>query len=119
MEELHIVSSDVITIMTRNEFPLRVAPRRLIHLFSASERVVALKMEKNRWSIRPSVPMDTAGQAFVEAILKNVDNDRRRSQRQHVSLAVGDQEVLKDTSGQVLLPPEEDPIIPKIPPTFP
>ena len=55
----------------------------------------------------------------MEAILKNVDNDRRRSQRQHVSLSVGDQEVLKDASGQVLLPPEEDPIVPKIPHTFP
>ena len=118
VEDLHIVISDVITIMTRNEFPLTVPPRWLIDLFGILERAVALKMEKNRWHIRPSVPLDTAGQAFVEAILKNVDNDRRRSQRQHVSLSVGDQEVLKDTSGQVLLPPEEDPIIPKIPPTF-
>ena len=75
VEELHIVISDVITVMTRNEFPLHVAPRWLIDLFSVLERVVALKMEKNRWSIRPSVPMDTAGQAFVEAILKDVDGD--------------------------------------------
>ena len=119
MAELHTVISDVIAIMTRNEFPLTVPPRWLVELFSILERVVALKMETHRWSIRPSVPLDAAGKAFVEAILKNLEDDRRRSQRQHVSPSVGDTGVLQDSSGQVLLPPEEDPLIPPIPPTFP
>ena len=43
VEELHIVISDVITIMTRNEFPLTVPPRWIIGLFGILERVVALK----------------------------------------------------------------------------
>ena len=76
-------------------------------------------METHRWSIRPSVPLDAACQAFVEAILKNMDNDKRRSQRQHVSISAGDTEVLLDSSGQALLLPEEDPLVPPIPPTFP
>ena len=46
VEELHIVISDVITIMTRNEFPLTVPPRWLIDLFGILERVVAREMEK-------------------------------------------------------------------------
>ena len=112
MGDLHTVLSDVITIMTRNEFPLTVPPRYLVELFGVLERVVALRMEAHRWSIRPSVPLDAAGQAFVEAILKNMDNDKRRSQRQHVSISVGD-------SGQALLQPEDDPLVPPIPPSFP
>ena len=118
-DDLHTVLSDVITIMTRNEFPLTVPPRYLVELFCVLERVVALKMGTRRRSIRPSVPLDAACQAFVEAILKNMDNDKRRSQRQHVSLSVGDTEVLQDSSGQALLLPEEDPLVPPIPPTFP
>ena len=42
MDDLHMVLSDVITIMTRNEFPLTVPPRYLVELFGVLERVVAL-----------------------------------------------------------------------------
>ena len=48
-----------------------------------------------------------------------MENDKGRSQRQHVSPSVGDTEALVDASGQSLLPPEEDPLIPPIPVTFP
>ena len=67
VNELHIVLSDVISMMARNEFPLTVPPRYLIELFGVLERVVALKMEAHRWSIRPTVPLGVACQAFVEA----------------------------------------------------
>ena len=117
--DLHNVISEVITMITRNEFPLTIPPRWLVELFGALERVVAVKMESNRWTLRPSVPLDAESQAFLEAILKNMENDKRRSQRQHVSPSVGDTEALVDASGQSLLPPEEDPPIPPIPATFP
>ena len=49
VNELHIVLSDVICMMTRNEFPLTVPPRWLSELFEVLRRVVALKMEANQW----------------------------------------------------------------------
>ena len=52
---LHTVISEVIGFMTRNEFPLTVPPRWLVELFSVLERAVALKIETNRWYLRPSV----------------------------------------------------------------
>ena len=55
----------------------------------------------------------------MEAILKNIENDKRRSQRQHFSPSAGDTETLVDSSGQSLLPPEEDPPIPPLPASFP
>ena len=90
-----------------------------MELFSVLERVVALEMESNRWSLRPSIPLGAESQTFLEAILKNIENDKRRSQRQHVSPSVGDTETLVDSSGQSLLPPEEDPPIPPLPTSFP
>ena len=118
-DELRTVISEVVAIMARNEFPSTVPPRWLVELFSVLERVVALKMETLRWTLRPSVPLGAASQAFLEAILKNMDNDRRRSQRQHVSPWAEDTEALMGSSGQSLLPPEDDPLIPPIPTTFP
>ena len=59
--------------MTRNEFPLTIPPRWLVELFGVLERVVALKMESNRWTLRPSVHLDAESQAFLAAILKNMD----------------------------------------------
>ena len=119
VDELHTAISDIVAVLTRNEFPLSIPSRWLVELFGILERVVALKMEARRWSIRPHGPLDTACQAFVEAVVKNMENDRRRSQRQLVSPSVEDSDALLDSCGQALLPPDDDPIVPAIPPTFP
>ena len=47
VNELHIITSDVISMMARNEFPLTVPPRWIPQLFEVLGRVVALKMEAN------------------------------------------------------------------------
>ena len=65
VDGLHIVISEVIEFMTRNEFPLTVPSRWLSELFGVLERAVALKMESNRWSLRPSIPLDAESQAFL------------------------------------------------------
>ena len=115
----HIVISEVTEFITRNEFVLTVPPRWLVELFSVPERAAALKMETSRWSLRPSAPLGAEGQAFLEAILKNVEDDKRRSQRQHCPPLAGDTETLADSPGQPLLPPEEDPPIPPLPASLP
>ena len=51
--ELHIVLSDVISMMARNEFPLTVPLRWLSELFEVLGRGVALKMEANKWPMAP------------------------------------------------------------------
>ena len=119
VDELHTAISDIVTILTRNEFPLSIPSRWLMELFGILERVVTLKMEARRWAIRHPGPLDTERHAFVEAVVKNMENDRRRSQRQLVSPFVDDSDALLDSCGQSLLPPDDDPIVPAIPPTFP
>ena len=70
VNELHIVLSDVIEMMARNEFPLTVPPRWLSELFEVLGRAVALKMEANRRSLRPPPNLDAESQAYVAAILE-------------------------------------------------
>ena len=69
---LRIVLSDVICMMTRNEFPLTVPPRWLSELFEVLGRVVALKMEANQWTMIPPLNLDPESQAYVEAIPKKL-----------------------------------------------
>ena len=56
VNDLHIILSDVICMMARNDFPLTVPPRWLSELF-VLRRAVELKMEVNKWSMaRTSKP---------------------------------------------------------------
>ena len=81
VNELHTVLSDVIEMMARNEFPLTVPPRWLSDLFEVLVRVVALKMEANRCSLLPPPILGAESQASGSAILKIIENDKRRCQR--------------------------------------
>ena len=76
-------------------------------------------MEANRWSLRPPPNLDSESQAYVEAILQNIENDKRRCLRQHHSILAGEEETIPDASGQPFPLPEEDPLIPPLPDGFP
>ena len=80
VNELHIVLSDVVGAMVRNEFPLTVPPRWISELFEVLGRALALKMEANQWSMIPPPNLDFEFEAYAEAALKNIANDQRRSQ---------------------------------------
>ena len=56
VDELHTAISDIVTILARSEFPLSIPSRWLMELFGLLERVVTLKMEARRWTIRPPGP---------------------------------------------------------------
>ena len=76
-----MILSDVISMMARNEFPLTVPPRGLSELYEVLGRVVELKMEANKWSMAPPLKLGPESEAYVAAVFKNIDNDRRRCQR--------------------------------------
>ena len=119
VESAHSIISEVIWLITNNDFPLTIPPRWLVELFYALERVATLRMEANCWSFCPSAPLDAESQSFFDAVMQNIENDKRRSRRQHVSFSAGDTEALVDSSGQSLLPPDEDSLVPPLPHGFP
>ena len=119
VSRVHDIVTDVIGLIATNEFPLHVPPRWLVELFSDLARLTSLRMESNGWSFSPPRNLDRDSQAYLDAVLINIENDRRRSQRQLLSFTSGDSEELADSSKQSLLPPLADAIVPPIPPSFP
>ena len=119
VSRVHDIVSDVIGLITTNEFPLHIPPRWLVELFSDLARLTSLRMESNGWSFSPPRNLDRDSQAYLDAVLINIENDRRRSQRQLLSFTSGDSEELADSSKQSLLPPLADAIVPTVPPSFP
>ena len=119
VSRVHDIVTDVIGLLTSSEFPLHIPPRWLVELFSDLARLTSLRMESNGWSLSPPRTLDQASQAYLDAVLVNIENDRRRSQRQLLSFTSGDSEELADSSKQSLLPPLADAIVPPIPPSFP
>ena len=81
--------SDVISVVAGDEFPLTVPPRWLPELFEVLWRVVALKTEANQWPMIPPPDLDFESQAYVTAALKNIENDKRRRQGQHLTILPG------------------------------
>ena len=67
----------------------------------------------------PPLNLDPESEACVAAVFKNMENDRRRCQRQQLSFRAGEDEIVLDASGQPLPPPEEDPLVPLLPVGFP
>ena len=116
---VHDIVTEVIGLMTVSEFPLNIPPRWLVELFSDLSRLTTLRMESNGWSLCPTRPLDLASQAYLDAVMRNIENDKRRSRRQLASFTCGDAEDLVDSSKQSLLPPLADAIVPPIPPSFP
>ena len=119
VERVHDIVTEVIGLLTASEFPLNIPPRWLVELFSDLARLTTLRMESNGWSLSPTRPLDLASQVYLDAVLCNIENDKRRSRRQLASFTCGDTEDLLDSSKQSLLPPLADVIVPPIPPSFP
>ena len=67
----------------------------------------------------PPLNMDPESDAYLAAIFKNIENDKRRYQRQQHTFRAGEDEIILDASGQPLPLPEEDPLIPQLPDGFP
>ena len=78
MNKSHVITSDIISMMARREFPLTVPPRWLSELFEVLGRVMELKMEANKWSMAPHLNLDPESDAYVAAVFKNIENDKRR-----------------------------------------
>ena len=119
IEGVHETITELIGLLTSSEFPLSIPPRWLVELFSDLTRMTSLRMEKNGWALRPPGVLDLASQAYFDAVLCNLENDKRRSRRQSADFSCGDTEALVDASQQSLLPPEADVIAPPLPPGFP
>ena len=116
---VHEVISDVFLLIAKNDFPLTIPPRWLVELCYALERMATLRMEANGWPLCPSAPLDAESQSFSDAVTQNIENDKRRSRRLQASFSVGDTAALADSSGQPLLPPDEDTFVPPLPHGFP
>ena len=119
IEGVHEAITELIALLTSSEFPLSVPPRWLAELFSDLAHMASLRMEKNGWQLRPQGSLDLASQAYLDAVLCNLENDTRRHRRQLVDFTCGDTEDLVDASRQSLLPPGEDAIAPPLPHGFP
>ena len=119
IEGVHEAITELIALLTSSEFPLSIPPRWLVELFSDLSRMASLRMEKNGWKLRPTATLDLASQAYLDAVLCNLENDKRRNCRQLVDFTCGDTEELADASRQALLPPAADAIVPPLPPGFP
>ena len=119
VNELRMITSDVISMMARNEFPFTVPPRWLSELFEALGRVVELKTEAKNLSMNPPLNLGPESDAFLAAICENIANDKRRYLRQNHSFRAGEDEIISDASGTLLPLPEEDSLIPQLPDGFP
>ena len=119
IEGVHEAITELIALLTSSEFPLSIPPRWLVELFSDLAHMASLRMEKNGWQLRPKEPLDLASQAYLDAVLCNLENDTRRHRRQLVDFTCGDTEELVDASRQSLLPPGEDARVPPLPQGFP
>ena len=119
VSRVHDIVTEVIGLLTASEFPLNIPPRWLVELFSDLARLTTLRMESNGWSLSPTRPLDLASQAYLDAVLCNIENDNRRSRRQLASFTCGDVEDMADSSRQSMLPPLEDAIVPPLPSSFP
>ena len=116
---VHDVITEVIGLLLASEFPLHIPPRWLVELFSDLSRVTTLRMESNGWTLRPTVALDLDSQAYVDAVMRNLENDKRRSLRQLAAFTCGDTEAMVDASQQSLLPPDVDAAVPPFPASFP
>ena len=119
VNELHMITSDVISMMARNEFPLTVPPRWLSDLFEVLGRAAELKMEANKWPMAPPSNLDPESEAYVAAVCKNIENEKRRCQRQQHTFRAGEDEIFLDAFGQPLPLLEGGPLIPQLPDVFP
>ena len=81
--------------------------------------MTSLRMEKNGWSLRPRWVLELDSQAYFDAVMRNMENDERRSRRQLAAFSSGDTEALVDSSEQSLLSPDADVVVPPLPPGFP
>ena len=63
--------------------------------------------------------LDLDSQAYFDAVMRNMENDKRRSRRQLAAFSSGDTEALVDSSEQSLLSPDADAVVPPLPPGFP
>ena len=116
---VHDIITEVIGLMTASEFPLHIPPRWLVELFSDLSRLTTLRMESNGWTLRPTQALDLASQVYIDALMCNIENDKRRSRRQLAAFTCGDVEDMVDSSKQSLLPPDADVVAPPLPPSFP
>ena len=82
-------------------------------------RAVALKMEANKWPMAPPPNSDPESEAYVTAVFKNIENDKRRCQRQQHTFRAGEDGIISDSSGHPFPLPEEDSLIPQLPDGFP
>ena len=119
IEGVHEALTELIALLTSSELPLSIPPRWLVELFTDLAHMASLRMEKNGWQLRPKGPLDLASQAYLDAVLCNLENDTRRHRRQLVDFTCGDTEELVDASRQSLLPPGEDARVPPLPHSFP
>ena len=113
--ELHIVLIDVIHMIARNEFPSFLPPRWLSELFEVLGRVAPLQLDANKWSLAPSPSLDLESQTYVKSALKNLENDKRRSRRQHFKFMAQEDEELVDDSGHPPPCAEGNAVIPAVP----
>ena len=62
-----MITSDVISMMARNEFPLTGPPCWLSELFEVLGRAVELRMEADKWSMTPPPNLGPESDACVAA----------------------------------------------------
>ena len=110
-----MITSGVFSKLARNEFPLTVRPRWLSELFEVLGRAVELKMEAKRWSMAPPPNLGPESGAYAAAVFKNIEDDKRRYQRQQRTFRAGEDEIILDASGRPLPLPEGGPLIPQLP----
>ena len=67
----------------------------------------------------PPPTLDLEPQAYVTAASRNIENDKRRFQRQYLKFRAQEDEPIASDSGQPLPCPVEDAVIPQIPDGFP
>ena len=77
VEGVHEAIVELIGLLTSSEFPLTIPPRWLADLFADLERMTALRMDKNGWSLRPAGTLDMESQAYFDAVLRNIENEKK------------------------------------------
>ena len=82
VDKLHTAIADIVITLVRCELPLSIPSRWLMDLFGVLERLALLKIEVHGWTVRPPGQLGNDVNAFVEAVLQNWENGRRRSKRQ-------------------------------------
>ena len=114
-DELHELLVDIVSMLSKNEFPLPARPRWAVDLFGWVHSGVALKMQACNLTLTIPTTVSDVGRAFTSAVLRNLGKYKRRWIRQWHKIGSNDEEEVLDDQGEALIPPGGDHLVPLCP----